>query len=88
MCNFFNTLLLCLFSVSCWAHLPSNFPLYHEVVEYLIEKGITEVSFDGDTKLNIEKDTEGFWITVARYQRENYTWRYEDKQLVYQPRIC
>lgn len=85
MLKFFYILLLFYgISSSCWAQLPSNFPLYHEVVEHLIEKGTCYVKINSSTRLNIHKDTKGFWLTLARYQADR-SWDYEDKQLIWSP---
>lgn len=84
--KFFCTTLL-IGSLSCvaWAQLPRDFPLYHEVVEHVMKKGICLVELDRMTRLNVLKDTQGFWITIGHYEDRN--WVYSDnKQLIWSPK--
>lgn len=77
-------------SLVCWscfssleAQLPSHFPFYDEVVDHVIEKAVFHTCFtDRRTKLNILKDTDGFWLTVDTYQEEG-GWRRNNKELIW-----
>ncbi|MFK7796958.1 MAG: hypothetical protein AB8E82_05860 [Aureispira sp.] len=82
---FYTTLLISYLSCTLWAQLPRDFPLYHEVVEHVVKKGICSIKLDRMTRLNVLKDTQGFWITVGHYQDRN--WVYSDnKQLIWSPK--
>ena len=81
---FYTTLFIGYWSCTIWAQLPRDFPLYHEVVEHAMQKGLCWVNLDRTTRLNILKDTKGFWITVGHYQ--DGAWSYSDnKQLIWSP---
>lgn len=73
----------------CWsylpalqAQLPSHFPFYDEVVDYVVEKATCHVCVSNRMKLNILKDTDGFWLTVHAYQN-NKGWTTNNKQLIW-----
>ncbi|MGH1339659.1 MAG: hypothetical protein ACRBFS_26305 [Aureispira sp.] len=71
-------------SSATWAQLPSNFPLYHEVVEHAINYTTCHVRINYPAQWKIIKNTEGFWITIS-YNMSDKTFKDGPKQLVWSP---
>ncbi|MGH1339658.1 MAG: hypothetical protein ACRBFS_26300 [Aureispira sp.] len=76
------TLLISCCSSSIWAQLPSNFPLYQEVVDHVLDYSTCQVELRGGTKWNIIKNPEGYWVTISRYT-DDKTFVEENRQLVW-----